>query len=59
MVSQVGIFDCVNALDPAHEAELLTLARSGGTAQIRSVVVEPHDRGDSCLAHLPGFCLQR
>jgi protein-L-isoaspartate(D-aspartate) O-methyltransferase len=59
VVSQVGIFDCVNARDPAHEAELLTLARSGGTAQIRAVVVDPHDRGDSCLAHLPGFCLQR
>jgi protein-L-isoaspartate(D-aspartate) O-methyltransferase len=59
LISQVGIFDCVNARDPAHEAELLTMARSGKASQIRAVAVEPHERGDGCLAHIPGFCLQR
>jgi hypothetical protein len=59
VVSQAGIFDCIGARDPGDEAELLALARSGGARQIGAVVVEPHDPGEGCLAHLPGFCLQR
>jgi protein-L-isoaspartate(D-aspartate) O-methyltransferase len=56
--SQVGIFDCANARDPAHEAILRTLAAPGAADRITAVVIEPHDKGDACLAHIEGFCLQ-
>jgi protein-L-isoaspartate(D-aspartate) O-methyltransferase len=59
LVSQVGIYDCSNARDPENEAELRKLASLGLSPKIGSVLVEPHERGDSCLAHLPGFCLQK
>ena len=58
IVSQVGIYDCVNARDPALEGELRKLV--GFTAAVKPTValVEPHERGAACLVHLPGFCLQ-
>ncbi len=58
LISQVGIFDCTNARDPAHEAVLRPLAAPGVAARVRALVVEPHVKGDACLAHLDGFCLQ-
>jgi hypothetical protein len=58
VLSEVGIFDCVHARDPAHEAELLALLQSGRAAQITAAQLAPHTRGDACLAHLPRFCLQ-
>jgi protein-L-isoaspartate(D-aspartate) O-methyltransferase len=57
-ISQVGIYDCANARDPAEEAELKALLRPGAATQIRAVQIEPHERGAACLAHLTGFCLQ-
>ncbi|TMQ20196.1 MAG: methyltransferase domain-containing protein [Deltaproteobacteria bacterium] len=59
IVSQVGIYDCCNARDPQNEAELRKLATLGASPKLGSVLVEPHERGDACLAHLPGFCLQK
>jgi protein-L-isoaspartate(D-aspartate) O-methyltransferase len=59
VISQVGIFDCANARDPAEEAELMALVKPGAIEQLRAVALEPHERGEACLAHLPGFCLQR
>jgi protein-L-isoaspartate(D-aspartate) O-methyltransferase len=58
IVSQCGIYDCANARDPALEGELRKLA--GFTASVRpaAAVLEPHERGEACLVHLPGFCLQ-
>jgi hypothetical protein len=58
LFSQVGIFDCTNARDPAHEPVLRPLAAPGMAARVRALVVEPHAKGDACLAHLDGFCLQ-
>lgn len=58
LFSQVGIFDCTNARDPAHEAVLRPLAAPAMAARVRAVMVEPHAKGDACLAHLDGFCLQ-
>lgn len=58
VISQVGIYDCENARDPAEEAELMTMARPGTVERIRAVEIDPHERGPACLAHLPGFCLQ-
>lgn len=59
IVSQVGMYDCSNARDPANEAELRKLAAIMASVKPTAMVVEPHERGDSCLAHLPGFCLQK
>jgi protein-L-isoaspartate(D-aspartate) O-methyltransferase len=58
IVSQVGMYDCTNARDPALEGELRKLV--GFTAAVKPtvVLVEPHERGAACLVHLPGFCLQ-
>jgi protein-L-isoaspartate(D-aspartate) O-methyltransferase len=56
--SQVGIFDCAGARDPAHEPILRALAVPGGAERIKAVAIEPHDKADACLAHLDGFCLQ-
>ncbi|HEY6177941.1 MAG TPA: methyltransferase domain-containing protein [Kofleriaceae bacterium] len=58
-VSQVGIYDCVNARDPEDEAELRKLAGMFQAAKPIAAMIEPHERGDACLAHLPGFCLQK
>ena len=59
IVSPAGIFDCVNARDAENEAELRKLAGLGAPVTIGAVAVEPHERGDACIAHLPGFCLQK
>lgn len=58
IVSDIGIYDCANARDPANEAALMALAGSGAARRIRAVAIDPHDRGDACLAHMDGFCLQ-
>jgi hypothetical protein len=58
-VSGVMIYDCVNARDPAHEAELRSLANPALASQLRRVSIEPHERGPACGVHLAGFCLQR
>lgn len=57
-VSPVGMYDCSNARDPTYEDELRSLVGPVPGARPTAVLVEPHDRGDTCLAHLPGFCLQ-
>jgi protein-L-isoaspartate(D-aspartate) O-methyltransferase len=59
IVSQVGMYPCSNARDPASEAELRKLAGMIASVQPTAMVVEPHDRGEACLVHLPGFCLQK
>jgi protein-L-isoaspartate(D-aspartate) O-methyltransferase len=58
MISQVGIYDCTNARDPAHEPVLRALAAPGMAARVQGLAIEPHDKGAACLAHLDGFCLQ-
>ena len=57
-ISHVGIFPCTGARDPANEAELRN-AWKAGVKQIAAVETGPHERGEACLAHIPGFCLQR
>ncbi|HEX4421083.1 MAG TPA: methyltransferase domain-containing protein [Kofleriaceae bacterium] len=56
MVSQVGIYDCVNARDPAHEPILRRLLAPGVT--ITEIDPTPHEAGPGCLAHIDGFCVQ-
>jgi len=59
VVSPVGIYDCANARDPAHEAELRKVMGFAAGVRPTVAVVSPHERGDACLVHLPAFCLQR
>jgi protein-L-isoaspartate(D-aspartate) O-methyltransferase len=58
VVSQVGIYDCAGARDPAREAGLVRLASFAAAARIRAVSIEPHAEGEACLAHGDGFCLR-
>jgi protein-L-isoaspartate(D-aspartate) O-methyltransferase len=57
IISQVVIYDCVGARDPAVEAQLHALlaaaARGTGLAATR----EPHAHADTCLVHVAGFCI--
>jgi protein-L-isoaspartate(D-aspartate) O-methyltransferase len=57
-ISPVGIYDCVNARDPANEAKLMAATNPQVAAQLRRVSVEPHAPGPKCGVHLDGFCLQ-
>ncbi|MFN0250288.1 MAG: protein-L-isoaspartate O-methyltransferase family protein [Kofleriaceae bacterium] len=59
LFSQVGIYPCSIARDPAHEVELRVLMNTTESRRVTSLVTETHERGDTCVMHLPGFCLQR
>jgi protein-L-isoaspartate(D-aspartate) O-methyltransferase len=54
--SQVGIYDCTNARDPAHEPEIRKLL--GGATKISALEVAAHERRENCVIHLDGFCLR-
>jgi len=56
VVSQAGIYDCVNARDPAHEPILRKLLAPG--TRITALDPTPHEQGPACLAHIDGFCVQ-
>lgn len=58
MITQVGIYDCVGARDPANEVALRALAMPGAADRVKAVVTAPHEKGDACLVHIAGFCLQ-
>jgi protein-L-isoaspartate(D-aspartate) O-methyltransferase len=57
-LTQVGIYDCATAREPADEAELMKLGEPGVLSRLRAAAMEPHERGPDCLVHLDGFCLQ-
>lgn len=59
MVSPVGIYDCANARDPENEAELRKLAAVGAPVRPTAAMLEPHERGEACIAHLSTICLQK
>lgn len=59
VISQVAIYDCSNARDPANEAELRKALGLGLLGKATAAVASPHERGDDCLVHLQGFCLQK
>jgi len=58
VVSSVAIFDCVGARNPGAEAQLRTLL-GRSSEQIRSLATGAHAKGEACLLHGEGFCLQR
>jgi len=58
IVSTVGIFDCVGARDERAEAQLRKVSSPAAAAGIHTLSVEPHARGEHCLVHVEGFCLQ-
>jgi hypothetical protein len=57
VVSPVGIFDCAGARDDAAEAQLRRLLGQGAVGRTRAVSSAPHPRGDGCLLHVDGFCV--
>jgi hypothetical protein len=57
VVSQAGIYDCVNARDPAHEPRLKPLL-AGASARVQALDPTPHDASDACIVHIDGFCLR-
>ena len=59
LISGLGIYDCANARDPANEAILFAALHAGQGKDIRALVIEPHDPGPDCIAHIPSSCLQR
>jgi protein-L-isoaspartate(D-aspartate) O-methyltransferase len=58
VISQVGIYDCLGARDPADEAELMKLVGPGVASRIAAVSIDAHARGEACLVHMDGFCVQ-
>lgn len=58
IVSPVGIFDCAGARDPAAEAQLRRFLRPGAAADLHALCSDGHVRGEHCLVHVDGFCLQ-
>jgi protein-L-isoaspartate(D-aspartate) O-methyltransferase len=58
VVGGVGIYDCAGARDPMAESQLRQFLRPGAAAKIQALSIEPHTKGDGCLVHLDGFCLQ-
>jgi protein-L-isoaspartate(D-aspartate) O-methyltransferase len=57
VVSPVGIYDCAGARDEAAAAELRKLLVPGAAAEIRSLRVDTHARGEACLVHTEASCL--
>jgi protein-L-isoaspartate(D-aspartate) O-methyltransferase len=59
LVSSVAIFDCQGARDRKAESQLRELMRRSAADQIRTLETGAHPRGEGCLLHTAGFCLQR
>jgi protein-L-isoaspartate(D-aspartate) O-methyltransferase len=58
VVGMVGIYDCAGARDPMAEPQLRKFLSPDASARIQALSIEPHFKGDRCLVHLDGFCLQ-
>lgn len=58
VVGMVGIYDCAGARDPMAESQLRKFLSPDAAARIQALSIEPHIKGDRCLVHLDGFCLQ-
>jgi len=58
VVGGVGIYDCAGARDPMAESQLRKFLSPDAAAKIQALSIEPHLKGDQCLVHLEGFCLQ-
>jgi protein-L-isoaspartate(D-aspartate) O-methyltransferase len=59
VVSPIGIYDCAGARHEDAEQQLRRLLMPCAAATIDALATEPHPRGDACLVHWQGFCLQR
>jgi protein-L-isoaspartate(D-aspartate) O-methyltransferase len=57
IVSQVGIFDCVGARDPALEVDIRGLLHLHMHDRL-VVDPAPHEASKACLLHTDGFCVQ-
>jgi protein-L-isoaspartate(D-aspartate) O-methyltransferase len=58
LFSQVGIYACSIARDPAHEAELRQMMNPTAARRVVALDTSPHERSAACIVHLAGFCLR-
>ena len=58
VVGGVGFYDCAGARNPIAESQIRKFLRPDDAAKIQALSVEPHLKGDECLVHFEGFCLQ-
>ena len=58
VVSQIGIYDCEGARDPAAEAQLMKLLSPEGKDRLRFVTLETHEPGPECTVHTAETCVQ-
>ena len=56
-LSILTIFPSPSQRDPAIQAQLNRAFESHEIASLRSLRIDPHDSGQNCIVHAPGFCL--
>ncbi len=57
MVSFVAIYSCTSARDPQLEPLLTKAMTTGALFKMKSVRLDAHDAGDSCIVHGQGVCI--
>jgi protein-L-isoaspartate(D-aspartate) O-methyltransferase len=55
--SILGLYSSPSLRDPARQALLHAGLHSKRMAELKSVRLEEHEPGESCIAHAKGFCL--
>jgi protein-L-isoaspartate(D-aspartate) O-methyltransferase len=57
LVTYVGIYSCTSARDLQLEPQLVKALTTGALMKIKSVRRDPHDPGETCVAHNNDVCL--
>lgn len=56
-ISYVGIYSCTSVRDPQLEPVLAKAFAAGALLKMKSVRVDPHEAGDSCIVHRHDACV--
>jgi protein-L-isoaspartate(D-aspartate) O-methyltransferase len=59
VVTPVGIYSCTSVRDPEMSAALAKALATRALFKLRSVRTDPHQQGETCLAHRADICLSR
>jgi len=57
-IRRTYVFDCAGARDAEAELQLRRLLTPEAAAKVCFLSVERHARGEQCLVHVEGSCLQ-